>query len=61
MIAFTSPHRSSHAGLEGNYRIEAYPNDGNSFVLGINERRAEGYHIAGYHFSDGQVYIGYLK
>ncbi len=61
MIGFTTPHRSSHAGIEGSYRIEAYPNDGNSFVIGINERLEEGFHVAGYHFHSGQVYIAFLK
>jgi hypothetical protein len=61
MVGFTTPHRSTHAGIEGGYRIEAYPNDGVSFVRGIDARLEEGYHIAGYHFDEGQVYIAFLK
>jgi hypothetical protein len=61
MVGFTPPHRSTHAGIEGGYRIEAYPNDGVSFVRGIDARLEEGYHIAGYHFDEGQVYIAFLK
>lgn len=61
MIGFTSPSRSTHANLQGDYAIEAYPNDGQSFVLGINSRLADGYHITGYNFNNGEIFIGYLK
>ncbi len=58
-IGFVTSHRWENP--RGNYILDRYENDGISFVEGINARLAEGYQISGYHFHEGQIYIGFYQ
>ena len=60
MIGFVTTHSPDWTNTGGNYLLETYPNDGESFVEGINKRLAEGYRLCGYHFHDGTIYIGFF-
>ena len=59
MLGFVTSHRWENP--RGNYLLDRYENDGISFVEGINTRLAEGYQISGYHFHEGQIYIGFYQ